>query len=173
MKKFYVWLLPEKREVYISDRFDIPVYACNLSKLQKILIKDLGGNRQFDSWEKATEYGERVAAQMNWHVEYENEAGRQVEYAIQHGMANRFKGTKVIGVCCIGLGGAGEGLVRLSLQSKHPDIIVVSAEDLKVKEQTLITAPSPMIITPRTGPELYVKPISRSERRKQNRKNKK
>jgi hypothetical protein len=55
MEKFYVWLLPEKREVYISDRFDIPVYACNLSKLQMILVKDLGGNRQFDSWEEARE----------------------------------------------------------------------------------------------------------------------
>jgi hypothetical protein len=86
MEKFYVWLLPEKREVYISDRFDIPVYACNLSKLQQDLVTNLGGNKNFKSWKEATAYGEKIAKNMHWHIEYENEAGRQVEFEINNGL---------------------------------------------------------------------------------------
>jgi hypothetical protein len=85
MDKFYVWLLPAKREVYIEDRGSIPVFACNLSKSEAALVRDLGGNKSFDNWEKAREHGERIAKQMHWSVEYDNEAGRQAEFEINNG----------------------------------------------------------------------------------------
>jgi hypothetical protein len=86
MEKFFIWLLPEKREVYISDKDDIPVYAMNLSKLQIELVTGLGGNKSFDSWKIATAYGERIARNMHWRVMYETENGKKVKLFINNGV---------------------------------------------------------------------------------------
>jgi hypothetical protein len=85
MDKFYVWLLPAIREVYIEDRGSIPVFACNLSKSEAELVRDLGGNKSFARWDKAREHGEAIAGRMHWSVEYDNEAGRDAEYLINEG----------------------------------------------------------------------------------------
>jgi hypothetical protein len=76
MEKFYVWLMPEAREVLVEDHLQIPLFATNLCKHYQDIVNELGGNRTFDTWEKALEYGKGISEKMNWYLELDNEAGR-------------------------------------------------------------------------------------------------
>jgi hypothetical protein len=82
MEKFYVWLMPEAREVLVEDRGSIPVFATNLSRYFQEIVNDLGGNRTFDNWEDALEYGKDIAERMHWYLDIDNEAGRWAESEI-------------------------------------------------------------------------------------------
>jgi hypothetical protein len=85
MEKFYVWLMPEARKVLGEDRGNLPLFAMNLSKWYQEIVNDLGGNKTFDNWDDAYNYGKEIAETMCWYFDIDNEAGRQAAFEIENG----------------------------------------------------------------------------------------
>lgn len=85
MEKFYVWLQPEAREVLVEDRGMPPLFAMNIGKYYQEIVNDLGGNRTFDNWDDALEYGKDIADKMHWYLDIDNEEGRYAKQMIEKG----------------------------------------------------------------------------------------
>ena len=83
MEKYYVWLVPEAREVLLEDSCNPPLWSLHLSIIMQSLINDLGGHRDFDSYEDALEYAKKISDNMNWYLNINTEATRSTKQTEQ------------------------------------------------------------------------------------------
>jgi hypothetical protein len=79
MDKFYVWLMPEAGKVLVEDRGVPQVLSMDLTEYYANLVKQLGGNKSFSTWEEALSYGNGIALKMGWILDMDNKAGRFME----------------------------------------------------------------------------------------------
>ena len=56
-----VWIIPDKKEIDVDDHIgSVPVGVCNLNEVNKKIVQEMGGHKEFDYWEEAVAYASKL-----------------------------------------------------------------------------------------------------------------